>query len=92
MEETKTKEVKAQEITHIFYCDNCKKYLGESVECDDGYYEEYGRYEQSCCIHKKIYDLNLHLCDKCKAIYNKRIVEALKNLGFKEDKSIIIGE
>ncbi len=87
MEEIKTKEVKVQEITHIFYCDNCKKYLGESVECDDEYYEQHGEYEQTFYIQNLgRYNLRLCLCDKCKTIYDKRIVEALKNLGFKEDE------
>ena len=38
MEKVESKVIKVTENKHIFYCDGCKKKLGESIECDDGYY------------------------------------------------------
>lgn len=87
MEQLKIREIKTQEKKHIFYCDRCQKELGESIEIDDGYYEEKGSYEQKIFINGRgWYNLHLCLCDKCKDIYNEKIVETLKNIGFTEEK------
>ena len=50
MEKTFEKTVTTVEIHHSFFCDKCKTLLGERIECDDGYYEEFGRYECSFVI------------------------------------------
>ncbi len=82
MEKVKTREIKTQEIKHIFYCDNCKKELGYSIEGEDGYYEEYGRYEQGFFDGASWYKLHLNLCENCKKIKTEQIVNALLKLGF----------
>ena len=83
MEEVKTREIKTQEIKHIFYCDNCKKELGYSIVGEDGYYEEYGRYEQSFFLYgSSWYKLHLNLCEDCKKSKAEQIANALLKLGF----------
>lgn len=83
MEEVKTREIKTQEVKHIFYCDNCKKELGYSIEGEDGYYEEYGRYEQSFFLYgSSWYKLHLNLCEDCKKSKAEQIANALLKLGF----------
>ena len=83
MEEVKTREIKTQEIKHIFYCDNCKKELGYSIEGEDGYYEEYGRYEQSFFLYgSSWFKLHLNLCEDCKKSKDEQIANALLKLGF----------
>lgn len=87
MEEIKTKKIEVEERKHIFYCDNCKEKIGESIEYDDGYYEEIGKYEETYNSRNVVgyYRLNLHLCDKCKIVYNNKIIEAITKIGFKKD-------
>lgn len=83
MEEVKTRDIKIQEIKHIFYCDNCKKELGSSIECEDGYYEEYGCYERSfLLVGISWYKLHLNLCEDCKKNKDEQIVNALLKIGF----------
>ena len=35
-------EVKSVKRSHIFHCDECQKFIGRSIEHDDGYYEPHG--------------------------------------------------
>ena len=85
MERIETKIIKTEEKKHIFYCDNCKEKIGESIECDDGYYEKIGKYEETYNTRNVgYYELNLHLCDKCKIVYNNKIIEAITKIGFKK--------
>lgn len=78
-----TKVVPKTEYHHSFYCDNCNKLLGESVEHEDGWYEEFGDYKESIRISgegefiKKGY-----LCDACRKEFTFSLVNALHNLGF----------
>lgn len=86
MDKIETRIIKKEERKHIFICDLCKKNLGESIECEDGYYEEKGEYEQSCYVNNKAwYKLHLNLCDECKETYDYKIIKALKELGFRKD-------
>lgn len=88
MEKVESKVIKVTENKHIFYCDGCKKKLGESIECDDGYYETIGNYEQRFYLSGVNdiieYKLNLNLCDECKEFKNKQIIEALESVGFQK--------
>jgi hypothetical protein len=61
-----------EERVHNFYCDGCGKYLGQSLEYDDGWYEERGYY----ILHK-------HLCKKCESKLSLEIEENLRRLDFK---------
>ena len=40
-------EKKCIELKHNFFCDNCGKSLGSTVELEDGYYPELGEFELS---------------------------------------------
>lgn len=86
MEEVKTREIKTKEIKHIFYCDGCKKELGSSIECDDGYYEERGYYSQVFFVTgDSWYKLHLNLCEDCKQNKTEQIINALLKLGFTKE-------
>ena len=42
-----------ERIVHKFYCDNCNKFIAESVEDEDGYYYRYGKVEIPVLIQNK---------------------------------------
>ena len=90
MERVESKVIKVNENKHIFYCDGCKKKLGESIECDDGYYENIKCFEQAFYL-KGIawYRLNMNLCDECKKFKEQQITDALEHIGFHKDGEII---
>ena len=70
---------------HTFYCDKCNCLLGDTIEADDGYYEDFGRYERSVILpNKGYYEIKLNLCDKCKEKMDNEIEQALLKLGFKK--------
>lgn len=81
---TKTKKIKSTTNVVEFYCDNCKKFLGESEEFDDGYVPELGEYEQEIFINNDWYRIEKNLCDECKQKLTKDIIDSLKKLGFKK--------
>ena len=86
MEKIFEQTVTIKEVHHSFFCDKCKTLLGERIECDDGYYEELGRYEHSFVIDGKgYYRLRLNLCDECREKMNNEIEQALFKLGFKKE-------
>ena len=75
---------------HKFYCDKCGKCLGESEECDDGYYKSYGKYKVEFKLDHW-YTLEKCLCEKCAEEKNDQILHALKDLGFKlETRGFVI--
>ncbi len=82
MENVITHSVQKDINEHQFYCDECNKLLGTSTEYDDGYYAEYGRFEQSVCIKSQQYTMRKCLCDQCKAAQINKIVKTLEELGF----------
>lgn len=67
---------------HEFYCDQCGKFLDESEEDDDGYYEQYGELTQSVLLFGHWYDLEMCLCDECFEKKKKEILDGIKRLGF----------
>ena len=96
MEDIEVKEIKTKQVIHKFYCDDCKDFLGESEECDDGYYERFGEFEISLPITNRVYQeyklsnlgwytLNKHLCPACAQKGINQIVEEITKLGFKKD-------
>lgn len=80
MEKIKHEERVEVVTVHEFYCDDCGKFLGSSMELDDGYYAEIGAKSW------KYGDLKLkgHYCDKCMVKIGERIEETLRGFGFKE--------
>lgn len=70
MEKGVTMEKIVKVITHEFYCDFCGEKIGESVEFDDGYYEELNEVE---FVIQNNYGANryskkMHLCDTCRPL------------------------
>ena len=86
MEEQSEKVIEVIEKHHTFYCDKCECLLGDTVEDNDCYYDEFGRYERSFVIDGKgYYRLRLNLCDECREKMNNEIEQALFKLGFKKE-------
>lgn len=83
MEQVKTKPRYYEKREHNFYCDGCGKYLGQSLEYDDGWYEELGKFESQCFIDSGYYILHKHLCKKCEGKLSLEIEENLRRLCFK---------
>lgn len=59
MEKVISKEATKINIIHEFYCDKCNKYLGESVEYDDGWFDEIGYFDTTIInfLNKNGFDL-----------------------------------
>lgn len=78
MDQVESKQITKTEITHKFYCDNCNKFLGSSIEYDDGYYDSYGEYNQEFILHGiGHFYISCCLCDKCKDSYNNDLKSQL---------------
>ena len=86
MIETEEVVVQNTKITHKFYCDNCKKYLGESTEYDDGYYDSYGDFKYSFFIDGNWYTKHNHYCKDCTKIEKEKLISSLKELGFTKNE------
>lgn len=68
---------------HDFYCNNCNKYIGSSIESDTGWYQKYGEFKLRFYIDEW-YHISKCLCDDCKKLFIKKIKESLKNIGFEK--------
>lgn len=77
-------EKKCIELKHNFFCDNCRKSLGSTVELEDGYYPELGRFELFFDLPNGRYELKRHFCDKCKEESIELLRTNLLNMGFKK--------
>ena len=79
--ETKVEQIK---VTHEFYCNHCNKFLGRSVEHEDGWYDEKGDVSY---VVKDSVDYVGHLCESCKKELDSKLlykqIEILKNYGIK---------
>ena len=86
MEKIRREDYKLTRTIHEFYCDDCKSKIGESLEYDDGYYNQMGEYKQSICLGSSVwYKLHLCLCDQCSTLRTQNIISTLKELGFEEN-------
>ena len=75
-----------EDVIHHFYCDSCNKYLGKTVEYDDGWYPELGEFELSFYISDDWYGINKCFCDECREKFLNKMVFTLTELGFKKSK------
>lgn len=82
----KTREVirSLTSIEHSFYCDECGKHIGTSTEHDDGWYQDFGKFEVKMYIDGWYY-LKKCLCDKCRYEFSEKLKTNLYNLGFKRN-------
>lgn len=74
--------------THKFYCDNCNKFLGESEEYGDGYYEEFGKFYLNFFVDGNWYKLNKHLCNNCRIKLLADIKQMLQKMDFRKGVDI----
>ena len=83
-------EVKDIMNLHIFNCEKCGKKIMESIECDDGWYEEPDWIEESIFVYgnknRYIYQTG-YLCEKCLKDSTDEFVIKLLNIGFKEKEN-----
>ena len=79
METVKT--IRGDRKAHNFFCDNCGKELGSSVEYDDGYYAQCGEYEQKIYIDDW-YEIKANYCKDCAEKKTQEIISAIKAIGF----------
>lgn len=70
---------------HEFYCDDCGQYIGESTECDDGYYKKLGNVDLDVYIFAYCYELNKCLCNSCRKKLSSNIENNLFKMGFKRE-------
>ncbi len=85
-----TAEIKKRTITetyHIFCCDDCGAFIGNSRENSDGYYSELGQFRVllylECGVRNRL-EKKQCLCNACKEKATNKIYEALTTLGFEE--------
>lgn len=85
MEKSIEKTVVSIKTTHQFYCDDCGKFLGESDECDDGWYPTpkavIGR-RISWRVNGVGYKIEKCICEECDNTFMRKIDKALTELGF----------
>lgn len=74
--------VAVTEIVHHFYCDECGKHIGSSVEDRDGCYDERGEIGLQMCFDSCWYKLSKCLCEKCRENFIKKTMTTLAAMGF----------
>lgn len=84
MDKLEKVEKKCIELKHNFFCDNCGKELGSTVELEDGYYPELGEFELSFNLDGW-YKVKAHFCDQCRKEFIESLKTQLINMGFKKD-------
>lgn len=82
MEKTVTHNARKNIDKHQFYCDECNKFLGTSIEYADGYYETHGDFMLRIWVEGEWYTLQKCLCDQCRAAKIDALVKFLKGFGF----------
>lgn len=91
MEQVKISPRYYEERMHYFYCDGCSKYLGESHEYNNGWYEKIGKFELNIYLDgidmDGNYIFNKCLCEICKHKTMLEIEENLRRLGFKNENA-----
>lgn len=73
--------VAVTETVHHFYCDECGKHIGSSIE-RDGDYDEYGGVGLQVLFDSCWYHLSKCLCEKCRENFMKKTMNTLAAMGF----------
>ena len=84
MKKIEKQYMKKENIIHKFYCSECEKFLGESIEFEDGYYQEYGNCELAFFFNKTWYKYKNNLCERCRNVFYKCLEDELKLFGFSD--------
>ena len=85
MEQIKSTIKTIEKRQHLFYCDECGKYLGASTEYDDGYYQTYGDFRLKFCVVDNWYRVTKCFCDDCREKFINNVKTNLTNMGFEKD-------
>ena len=87
MEKVITEEKTITHNRHLFYCDECGAFLGESEEYKDGYYKKIDICEWKYCggIYGWQYKRG-NYCPECGKKIETKIVETLQKLGFRHER------
>lgn len=81
MEKVEKSTKTIEERKHLFYCDECGEFLGETYEHEDGWYPEKGEFELRLYVDGWL-AIDKHLCDECRKNLIENIRSVLKNIGF----------
>ena len=77
--ESKTIEIKY----HDFYCNECERLVGTSIEHTNGAYDLLGAYEANVVTPDGTFRYyNQCLCETCREKFPVKVAEALKGIGF----------
>ena len=82
MEKLEERKIETIEKIHQFYCDECGKYLGESEEYSDGYYEEIESFELKFYLPDGWYEKKNILCAECSKNFLDSIRKTFIEKGF----------
>lgn len=81
-------EIKETRNLHVFHCEKCGKKIMESMEYDDGWYEEPDWINESIFIHanneRYIYQAGF-FCKDCLKKATDELVDKLISIGFKDE-------
>ena len=81
MKKTITEIIEVEETRHEFYCDECDQYLGTSYECDDGWYDDIGKFELKLNVSGWL-RVRKCLCTKCRYEFINKLRTNLFDFGF----------
>lgn len=75
MDKVEKEIIQTEKNIHNFYCNICNKFLGRSIEHEDGWYKEVGKYENRIGKYFK-----MHLCDDCRKKVEEKMKDAVENV------------
>lgn len=82
-------EIKETRQKHIFHCEKCGKKIMESIEYDDGWYEEPDWIDEDIFVKannkRYIYQAGF-FCEKCLEEATNELVDKLLSIGFRREK------
>ena len=85
VEKTEVVTYTKENTKHSFYCDGCNEYLGETFECDDGWYQELGDFEFSLYLPGEWYHIKKCFCNDCRKKFLESVKNNLLKMGFEVD-------
>ena len=81
LEKLAKRSIERVRVIHDFYCDGCGKYLGMSIEDDDGYYENKSEFSIDLNTNRW-FSLKRNFCNCCQEEFIEKLNESLRELGF----------
>lgn len=85
MEKVISRTVTRMVNEYEYYCDDCNKFLGRTVDNPDGWHPRFGERELSFNLGKGYgwFTSTKTLCDDCYNEYREEVKNALEALGFR---------